>query len=549
MQKIGENMLTLIPQSSLSKVFSDQAPTAKSINRVSLLKNERASLQLAFMSDVDCKVSVEVQCGFKDMLEVYLVEELYSSMPIAKGQEGYLLRKDAGKYPELLRGLEGSISAESGKWYSIWLSTAPSPTLPAGENKVQIKLSAGEESAGAELVFDVIDAALPKQELIYTNWFHCDCLSTYYDAEVFSDRFWEIVETYLKIAVDYGMNMALTPIFTPPLDTKKGKERLTVQLIGVKMENGKYSFDFSNLDRWIDMCHKVGIEYFEMAHLFTQWGAKRCPKVIVEVEGEAQKMFGWKTRATSKKYKAFLSELAPKLKEYLKEKGIADKVYFHVSDEPFAGVIRNYSKASAIVKELFGEFTIIDALSNYKFFQDGLVQLPIPANDHIKPFIGNVKELWTYYCSAQTKDVSNRFFSMPSQRNRVLGCQLYKYDVKGFLHWGYNFWYKRLSVGAVDPFTETDAGGFFPSGDSYVVYPGKDEKPLLSLRLKVFYDAIQDVMAMKLLESYIGKEEVVKIIEQGTSKPIEFDVFPNSDEWQLDMRERINEAIRQNIKK
>ena len=117
------------------------------------------------------------------------------------------------------------------------------------------------------------------------------------------------------------------------------------------------------------------------------------------------------------------------------------------------------------------------------------------------------------------------------------------------MHWGYNFWYKRLSVGAVDPFTETDAGGFFPSGDSYVVYPGKDEKPLLSLRLKVFYDAIQDVMAMKLLESYIGKEEVVKIIEQGTSKPIEFDVFPNSDEWQLDMRERINEAIRQNIKK
>ena len=49
-------------------------------------QNERASLQLAFMSDVDCKVSVEVQCGFKDMLEVYLVEELYSSMPIAKGR-------------------------------------------------------------------------------------------------------------------------------------------------------------------------------------------------------------------------------------------------------------------------------------------------------------------------------------------------------------------------------------------------------------------------------------------------------------------------------
>lgn len=536
-------MLTLIPQSSLSKVFSDQAPTAKSINRVSLLKNERASLQLAFMSDVDCKVSVEVQCGFKDMLEVYLVEELYSSMPIAKGQEGYLLRKDAGKYPELLRGLEGSISAESGKWYSIWLSTAPSPTLPAGENKVQIKLSAGEESAGAELVFDVIDAALPKQELIYTNWFHCDCLSTYYDAEVFSDRFWEIVETYLKTAVDYGMNMALTPIFTPPLDTKKGKERLTVQIIGVKMENGKYSFDFSNLDRWIDMCHKVGIEYFEMAHLFTQWGAKRCPKVIVEVEGEAQKMFGWKTRATSKKYKAFLSELAPKLKEYLKEKGIADKVYFHVSDEPFAGVIRNYSKASAIVKELFGEFTIIDALSNYKFFQDGLVQLPIPANDHIKPFIGNVKELWTYYCSAQTKDVSNRFFSMPSQRNRVLGCQLYKYDVKGFLHWGYNFYFTQYSRKPADPYRMTHSDYAFPSGDAYLVYPGEDGEPLTSIRAEVQNEALADIRILNTLEKWKGRGEAEKIIYGEETEPFTFKKYPHSAEYLLSLREKLFDAL------
>lgn len=536
-------MLKVIPQSSLSKVFSDEGPTAKPINRVSLLKNEKASLQLSFMSDVDCKVSIKIQSGLKDALEVYSVEEIYSSLPVKKGQEGYLLRKEAGEFPELLRPFEENMQLTAGKWYSIWLSTNPSPILPIGENKVEVMLKTGDGEIKQQLVFDVIDAALPKQELKYTCWFHTDCLSTYYHAPVFSDRYWKIVESYLKTAVEYGMNTVLTPIFTPPLDTKKGKERLTVQLIGVKIEKGNYIFDFSNLGKWIKMCQKVGIEYFEMAHLFTQWGAKKCPKIVAEVDGENKKIFGWKTRATSKKYKEFLSALAPKLDEFFKQKGIADKVYFHVSDEPFAAVLRNYSKASGIVKQLFGEYKIIDALSNYKFFQDGLVELPIPANDHIKPFIGNVKELWTYYCSAQTDKVSNRFFAMPSQRNRVLGCQLYKYDVKGFLHWGYNFWYKRLSVGEVDPFKETDAGGFFPSGDSYVVYPGKDEKPLLSLRLKVFYDALQDMRAMQLLESMIGKERVLGIIEKDIS-PLEFDSYPQSDEWQLAIRENINEAIR-----
>ena len=111
--------------------------------------------------------------------------------------------------------------------------------------------------------------------------------------------------------------------------------------------------------------------------------------------------------------------------------------------------------------------------------------MPIPATDHIKPFIDKVPQLWTYYCGAQFKDVSNRFFSMPSQRNRVIGYQLYKFDVKGFLHWGYNFWYKRLSVGEVDPFEETDAGGFFPSGDSLSYIRARTETAL-SLRLKVF---------------------------------------------------------------
>ena len=186
-------------------------------------------------------------------------------------------------------------------------------------------------------------------------------------------------------------------------------------------------------------------------------------------------------------------------------------------------------------------------LSNYKFFEKGIVEHPIPSNDHVDQFIGKMKEAWTYYCSAQTAKVSNRLFSMPSQRNRVLGCQLYKFDIKGFLHWGYNFWYTRFSKRSVDPFSETDAGGFFPSGDSYVVYPDKDGRALLSLRLKVFYDGLQDMLALQLLESLIGKEKTLAILEEGIA-PITFSEYPHSDDWQLQMRERINEAIRQSIK-
>ncbi len=104
-------------------------------------------------------------------------------------------------------------------------------------------------------------------------------------------------------------------------------------------------------------------------------------------------------------------------------------------------------------------------------------------------------------------------------------------------------------MGKVDPFNETDAGRFFPSGDSFVVYPGKDEKPLISLRLRVFYDALQDMRALQLAESLIGREKTLELLEQGEEKPITFAEYPHSDEWQLQMRERINDAIRKELKK
>lgn len=541
-------MFELITLSSLVKVFSDEKPTAKPLNRVSVLNNEKASFQLAVCSDKDAIANVKLSSDIAKDIQLYYVEEVYSRTPVSMLQDDYTLRRSAGMFPELLRELNGTLDLKKGKWQSIWIELSPADIIAAGEHSVKISLEIEGEKKVAEFIFDVIDASLPKQSLIFTNWFHTDCIATHYNVEVFSDKYWQLVEKYLDVACDYGMNMVLTPLFTPPLDTKIGGERPTVQLVGVTKNNGVYSFDFANLKKWVAMCKRVGIQYYELSHLFTQWGAKKCPKIMATVDNQYQRIFGWDTKASGKQYKEFLSAFAPALKSCLKELGINDKIYVHVSDEPNLLTLRSYKKAAKLITEYFGEYPIIDALSDYKFYKKGLVKLPIPSNDHIEHFISNVPELWTYYCCAQVKGVANRFFSMPSQRNRILGYQLYKYDVKGFLHWGFNFWYKQYSVGAIDPFTETDAGGKFPSGDSFVVYPAEDGTPLLSLRLKVFYDAFQDMRALQLLESYIGRDATLAILEQDTAPTITFSTYPHSDEWQLEKREQINAAIRKHLK-
>jgi hypothetical protein len=283
----------------------------------------------------------------------------------------------------------------------------------------------------------------------------------------------------------------------------------------------------------------------EFSHLFTQWGAKHAPKIVAIENGNQTRIFGWDTDAAGEAYGSFLRQFLPELIVFVKRHGLESRCYFHISDEPTLEHLESYRSARDQVAELLGGFPIIDALSNYEFYERGLVKNPIPANNHIEPFLKHeVPNLWTYYCVSQYDKVSNRFFAFPSARNRIIGMQLYKFRIAGFLHWGYNFWYTQYSKSAIDPFRQTDAGNAFPSGDPFLVYPGKDG-PIESIRMEVFYEALQDLRALQLLESLVGRERTMALLEEDLETPLTFDTYPADPNWLQRKREAINRAIRE----
>lgn len=536
--------------SSLEKVFKHSDVSHLHFEQFSMLKNERSSFQAAYqigsLNTLDAEL--EIVSPLAEYIRSFKVNLIPAKNVAAETADDYYITKESGEFPDLLTPVEDHrVTLQPGGTYAFWFEIKAEKELPVGEFDITVILRQKETVlASASVKVSVIDALLPKQTLIFTNWFHTDCLASYYKVPVFSEDYWRITENYLKRAREFGMNMVLTPVFTPPLDTQVGGERPTVQLTDVTVTGtDTYSFGFDMFDQWVAMCDRCGIDYYEISHFFTQWGAKHAPKIMAHTPEGEKRIFGWETDAFGSAYSSFLHQFADAFIKHLDEKGIRDRCVFHVSDEPEKEHLDAYKKASALVHDCFKGFRIIDALSDFDFYQQKLVDTPIPSNDHIEPFIGNVPELWTYYCCAQNHDyVSNRFFSIPSQRNRVLGYQLYKFQAVGFLHWAFNFWFAQFSVHEIDPFTETDADGVFYSGDSYVVYPGEDGKPLNSLRLHVFYDAFQDMMALQLLESKIGRDAVIQLLESETEKPLTFSEYPHSSKWQLETREKINQAIR-----
>jgi len=218
---------------------------------------------------------------------------------------------------------------------------------------------------------------------------------------------------------------------------------------------------------------------------------------------------------------------------------------FHISDEPREEHLESYKAAKESLGHMLDGFQTFDTLSSYEFYKHGLVDKPIPGNNEIEEFLDHgLTDMWTYYCTGQFYEVSNRFMSMPSLRNRIYGIQLYKYKVIGILHWGYNFYNSQFSYEHINPYAVTDADNAFPAGDPFLVYPGADRHPEESIRMMVHYEAMTDLRAMKLLESLAGRERVMELMEEDLADPITFKCYPKSDMYLLRLRYMVNREIK-----
>ncbi len=537
--------------SSLEKVFIDnQMGDFSALESIRMLKNQRLSVQLLHtMTGEDAPLHTIYSLKIEGELSVYArarsVELVPVMFPVSIYDDNYL-RTTPGLYPDWLQPLhyDGGVSVVKNQLRAVWVEFMPQGQVTAGQYPITISLMAGDEVAtSATVTVEVLDAELPSQEMLLTQWFHCDSLANYYHCEPWSERHWEIVENFARTAVENGINLLLTPVFTPPLDTRIGGERTTNQLIDVTVTNGVYTFGFDKLDRWVDMCDRVGIKYFEISHLFTQWGAGHAPKVMATVDGVYQRIFGWDTDATGEAYSRFLRTFLPAFLAHMKARGDDRRCYFHISDEPHGEQMAQYKASKAVVADILEGYPVMDALSDYTFYCEGVVTMPIPSNNHIQPFIeGGVPNLWTYYCCGQCVDVSNRLIAMPAWRTRCIGMQFYKYDIAGFLQWGYNFYNNMQSVDSINPYANNSGDYWVPAGDPFSVYPAQDGTAYESTRIIVFHEALEDVRAMKLAESYYGKEAVVAEMEKIFGE-IRFDRCAKSADEVLAVRAKIDDMI------
>lgn len=507
---------------ALTKVLPTEAPDEMTVG-LSGLQGERIGFQVAWLPPTESQcgareeVSVDVRVKDGSSAAIFQVEVVPVQVPClpSNSAEAYMTTEPT-VLPDVMKPLETSemddgwvcanaINRHIG-WNSVWIDVL----LPATRVDVRVSVN-GEVVREESLDVRTVPVDIPRHKTVVTHWFHVDCLATYYGHDVWSEENWETIENQLKSAAEMGVNSVLAPVWTPPTDTRVGSYRRVTQLVDITREGDTYRFDWSRLDRWIELTKRLGFTNIELPHLFTQWGARFCPQFIVN-DGVDREAFGWDVRASDPSYLEFLTQFIPALRKYLDQHFDTDHVWFHISDEPHAEHLDDYQQARDQVAELLTDANVIDALSDPEFLS--VVDIPVVATDAVNDYrAAGVEPSWVYHCVSQNEAVANRFIAQHGTRHRQMGVQLYKNNVEGFLHWALNFYNEQLSVAPVDPFADTAAGGGFISGDPFIVYPGPNRESWPSIRHRMVGAGFQDLAVCQYAESLLGREQVLSIID------------------------------------
>ena len=545
--------------SSLEKAFIDDSIDAFTpITEIRVLKAERFSVELLYVDegeDFTFERRPIIDITLSGSLAAYATVRDVRNVPVDRPinpehHDDQYLRKTPGIYPDLLTPLRygGKVVVGRDKLRALWIEIEPDVTL-VGKQDFSITLSYEDTTVSNTLSVDIIDAVAEDRGIHFTQWFYCDCLADYYQVPAWSERHWEIVENFARLYAKRGRNMIYTPLLTPALNVLPPFERTPSQLVDITVTDGKYSFSFDKVGRWVDMCDRLGIEYLEISHFFDQHKAMHSAKVYATVDGELKQIFDWDTLSDDAEYVRFLREMVSAFVEYMKARGDDKRCYYHISDEPYLDYIDRYVKLKNSISDILEGYHVMDALSDFEFYKTGALALPVPTTASVSKFIeADVPNLWTYYACGQLVGYSNCYVAMPSWRTRSLGMQLYKYNLTGFLHWGYNYYNNRASGDAINPYLDLGGEDWVPAGDTFMVYPNGDGTPLESVRSMTMDEVFLDIRAMYLAEKYTSHGVVVKAMEDAIGREITFDRCAESADEMIRVREAVNDIIAKHVK-
>jgi hypothetical protein len=478
---------------SLVKVFPDDQPDSEAgLGLAHAARNEVVSLQLVVLADrTRGGVTVDALPATNDQGSLPAPRwRAVGYVPLKKNTthtpEEELVRKAPGLFPDPLLEL-GSLALGPGRAQPVWLTLHVPPEAKPGVYQGTVRLADGGDLVELPYAIHVHAAALSDERtLLVTNWFWADDrVTTLMGAgPAFSDSWWRMVEGFLRNQWAHRQNV----FWMRPLEW----------LCEYSVQAGHLKIDFSRFDRWVRLLSSVGDRFWmEGPFLTVRDGYDAALEVPVPVVA-GERVEVRRLRCDDPRVEPFLRQFLREYSRHIAARGLAGQVFVHIGDEPHGAQMPDYIRIADLARKYAPELPVIEALdvggSDYEVF-DRCVDIWVPQLGRFDAQVELLrahraagKQAWLYTCLFPTGRYPNRFVDFSLLKTRLLHWINYRWDLPGYLHWGWNAWTPRPFL-ELEP--EWNDGFTLPPGDGYLVYPGRGAV-LDSIRSEQMLEGIQD---------------------------------------------------------
>lgn len=364
-----------------------------------------------------------------------------------------------------------------------------------GEYSGVLTLQVGKETFKINVACKVYKTQIPslhEANFHMVNWIYYDSLAEQHNVKVWSDEYQKILNAYLDNQLDMRNDYLMLPSGEP-----------------IRNEDGKViDFDFSGMEYVGKMALSKGFTYVMGGFVarFEQWD-------------DQEHFLLWDRQVGVTTIEGFrqLSLYFKRAWECVCRNGWQKYYMQCLVDEPQFPNSPAYRALSGICRQNMPGIQIHDPVETTDIF--GALDVWVVKQATYEQYLETYRalqdmgeEIWLYTCGFPGGKVMNRIIDLPLTVSRLPMWLCYKYDAKGFLHWGYHLHNPELEQETCyRPIGEEVT---YPAGNSFVVYPG-DAEPYYGVRGHAQRSGAYDYelfYQLGLRES--GKQEAKELIEK-----------------------------------
>ncbi len=519
---VSINATDIWTATSYENIFKDVVKSPSSIHSfdLTMVKNEAESFQILLRNDKNFTIN---DVTFSDLrsdsniisssnISYNFVEYVYMKSNSIHQDPKSLIRNGEGYYPDPLSN-EKEIYVKANETQPIWITVFTPSECKKGMYSGVVTINTSTGSFNTRFNVKIADITIPDaananfkfmhHQQIAGTWFYDatpshhpqDVIVQLYKYERWTPQWWKLLDNMAMHLKKSRVNVLFVNSQQLLLDG------------GTSLDNGVYTFNWSRFDEYIQFfLDKGGINALEGIHFGSTIGAvgETFRSYILKRNDEGI-MCSTNMTPMENECEIFYSQFIPALYKHLQEKGWLKIWMQHVGDEAVSELQhKQYGYYMALLKQHAPDMQCGDPTFSLKSAKNAVEKgatIVTPIEELYQEYQCNFDSLrnqgvtiYGYNCCGPGNFWLNRFIDKPVWNQRSLGWLCYKWQLSGWLHWGWNFWVEWFQ----DKLHTIDEEGF--KGDHYSVYPDiKNNKIKSSIRMDAIRDMCEDYEILYIL--------------------------------------------------